>query len=297
MDETLNNLHLPSVSIVLPFHNGKNETLNCLRSIYRLDYKKYDVIVTDDGSTDGSAVAIADNYPKTTVLHGDGDLWWSGAINMAISEALERGSRYILLLNNDDVVPADLLNILVSYAESNPRTIVGSRIYDLHHPDRLCSAGSAVDWWWRGVYDIDVNDPPDRPLNVPATSGQGVLIPAECFHEIGLMDAKNFPHYSGDVDFGFRARKAGYSCMILPKARVWNNRDTTGVSINKKASLRDLWNMFFGIRSYMNIPLKYRFYMRHWPRMYLPTIFLGLSYRYAIILLRFFYRNLIILKK
>jgi GT2 family glycosyltransferase len=273
----------PKVGITIPTHNRRDHLLACLESLARLDYTPFDVVVADDGSTDGSAAAVAGQFPAVKVLQGDGSLWWSGAINLAISEALKANPAYILLLNDDDIIPLDLLSVLVAYAEAHPKTIVGSRIYRLNPPDTLFSAGAAVDWRWRGIYDLDVSRVPPGPLEVPATSGQGVLVPRACFDAVGLMDAKTFPQYSGDVDFGFRAHRAGFQCVILPEARVWNDKETTGALSQNRRGLAGLWELFFGRRSYMNVGTQLRFYLRHCPAWFLPLALVGLTYRYAAI--------------
>jgi len=284
----MNKTTRPYVCIVIPIHNGKVDTLRCLESLGKLDYPNFDVIITDDGSTDGSAEAIKEQYPETILVYGDGSLWWSGGINRAIEEGLRRGGDYYLLLNNDDVVPPELLNILVDYCEANPGTIAGSQIYDLNEPGKCVCTAAQAGWWWKGIYDVqmDVNRD-DPPVPAVALSGQGVLVPRECLENAGLMDEKYFPLYSGDVEFSFRMRYAGYPLVILPAAVVWNNQKTTGFKVSNCKSLSEFCRLLFHRRSDMNIQSKIRLYLRHWPRVCLPTALLGLSYQYLVMFYKF----------
>ena len=92
--------------IVIPVHNRRDITLRCLANLYRLGAPAWaGLIVADDGSTDGTSDAIREQYPAVVLLHGDGNLWWTGAIVRGMAEALERGSELIFWLN-DDCLPA-----------------------------------------------------------------------------------------------------------------------------------------------------------------------------------------------
>jgi GT2 family glycosyltransferase len=79
------------IFIIIPVHNRKQITLNCLKSLSKNgDLGRYHVVVVDDGSTDGTAEAIQALYPDIVVLHGDGNLWWTGAIKKAWSMPTNR---------------------------------------------------------------------------------------------------------------------------------------------------------------------------------------------------------------
>jgi len=70
-----------NIYIIIPVHNRKSLTLACLKNLKTNgDLQKYQVIVVDDGSSDRTAEEVAENYPEVTILKGDGNLWWTGAI-------------------------------------------------------------------------------------------------------------------------------------------------------------------------------------------------------------------------
>jgi len=67
--------------IIIPVHNRKSLTLACLENLKTNgDLQKYQVIVVDDGSCDRTSEEVTANYPEATILKGDGNLWWTGAI-------------------------------------------------------------------------------------------------------------------------------------------------------------------------------------------------------------------------
>ncbi|MFP3345185.1 glycosyltransferase, partial [Halomonas sp. SIMBA_159] len=85
---------------IIPVHNRKNITLKCLETLKQCgDLDRYYTIVVDDGSTDGTSEAITNLYPEVTILTGDGNLWWTGAIRKGMEYAYERGAEYFIWLN------------------------------------------------------------------------------------------------------------------------------------------------------------------------------------------------------
>src|SRR5688500_2404494 len=93
------------VAVVAPVHNRKAITLQCLKSLYRSNTNgiELDVVIVDDGSTDGTGDAIREQYPSVDVVEGDGNLWFTEGTNVGVRKALEREPKYVLLINDDQV--------------------------------------------------------------------------------------------------------------------------------------------------------------------------------------------------
>jgi len=100
-------------------------------------------------------------------------------------------------------------------------------------------------------------------LSVDWFCGQGVLVPRVVFDKIGLFDANAFPQYHGDSDFALRAKKAGFSILVHPELRVWNDTETSGLSHIKNKSLKIFIRSLYSIRSNNNISKDIKFYRRH----------------------------------
>lgn len=105
----MHNTELAVIFIVIPVYNRKALTRGCLYSLQQQTDNEFRIIVVDDGSTDGTDKMIQNEFPNITLLKGDGNLWWTGAVNKAVQHVLSECQLedYILLLNDDLVVPPD----------------------------------------------------------------------------------------------------------------------------------------------------------------------------------------------
>jgi len=119
------------VYILIPAHNRKQITLKCLATLGQADYlERYHVVVVDDGSTDGTAEAIHTLYADATVLKGDGNLWWTGAIKKGMEYAFEQGAEFFIWLNDDTLPALGCLPIMVAQCVQYPNTIVAAQCYE-----------------------------------------------------------------------------------------------------------------------------------------------------------------------
>src|SRR5690242_19362365 len=99
----------PRVAAVLLNYNGRDLTLAALTSIRAMSYPAFDVIVVDNGSSDGSFAAVSAAHPDLTQLRTDVNLGPAGGYNLGLVHALERGYVYVLTLNNDIEVDREML--------------------------------------------------------------------------------------------------------------------------------------------------------------------------------------------
>jgi GT2 family glycosyltransferase len=122
----------------------------------------------------------------------------------------------------------------------------------------------------------------DLPIHFPP-GGQGVLIPARCFREIGLVDRANFAMNWADHDFHYRAMKAGYSYFISPKAVVWERANKQPPEEERMFTLSGAWWFLTNRRSYGNLKALRRHLKRHLPpreyrRIFYPFLFRHLTW-------------------
>ncbi|HVS40131.1 MAG TPA: glycosyltransferase, partial [Gemmataceae bacterium] len=132
----------PKVAVVVPVHGRLATTLRFIEAFRRVQYDAYRIVIVDDASPDGTADVLARDHRDVTVLHGDGDLWWTGATNLGVHWALDHGFDYVLTINNDTMQKPDFLSQLVETAERCAPCIVGSRIHYLDPPDRVWAVGA-----------------------------------------------------------------------------------------------------------------------------------------------------------
>jgi GT2 family glycosyltransferase len=225
------------VGIVAPVHDRKELTLLCLRSIGRLERHGLDVftVIVDDGSTDGTSEAIADDFPEVEVVAGDGNLWFTEGTNVGVRRALERGADFVLMINDDEVFDSRSLSFLVETALTHPRSVVGPLLLLWDFPHILFQTApvwNALAGGWRHWFRQTVWTVPDSPFEVDIIVGNCLLVPAAAIKEVGLMNSKRYPNF-GDAEYTPRLRKRGWRLLIDPRARVFCQPNTEPPKVSR----------------------------------------------------------------
>lgn len=218
---------MPRVAVVVLNWNGLADTLECLESLARLDYPAYEVVVVDNGSTDGSPAAIRERFPEVTLIETGENLGYAGGNNAGLRYAWQQEVDYVLLLNNDTEVASASLRLLVEAAEVDPRIgIAGPTIYYHDRPDVVWSAGGAIDWrrgttWMVGLDERDTGQFGVGPRQVDFVTGCALLVKRPVLEQVGLLDERFFLYYE-EVEWCVRARRAGFEIVHVPQAHVWH---------------------------------------------------------------------------
>jgi glycosyltransferase involved in cell wall biosynthesis len=181
----------PLVSIVLPAYNAEPFLRETLDSVFALEYEPFEVIVVDDGSTDGSA-AIAESYEGVHCIRQE-NRGPSAARNVGIEAA--RGE-FVAFVDADDVVLPHKLSAQVGYL--------------LDHPDVTATLGRQV---W-------ITPPPDAVPDVVWGDLDGIPLLSMVIRRAALVEVGCFdPALRGpeDTDLLMRLREAGYRFIVLPE--------------------------------------------------------------------------------
>lgn len=247
----------PNIYICIPVFNRVAYTVECIESIRKQAYTNYRIIVCDDGSTDGTSRVLAEKYPDVVLLQGNGNLWWAGATNKCIVEALSTGNDndFVFTLNNDTELCEDTLQNAIHLALSLPRSIIGAVNVFHNDPSRIePSAFRRRNRFPFRLYPYRIHKLGDRipegisHTEVDAFAGKGVLIPFSAFREAGLYNAAMLPQYHADTEFTLRARKHGYHLYYSYKARVLSHQYLTGTG-TMSTSFREFVRSFGNIKS------------------------------------------------
>lgn len=243
----------PKVSIIILNWNGKEDTLECLQSLYQISYPNYEIILVDNGSTDDSVEVFKEKYPEIKLIQNNENLGFAEGNNIAIRYVLEiLKPDYILLLNNDTVVDPDFLDELVQTAETDPNIgVLGPTIYDYKPPRSLQSTGSKI-LWNHGdainlTYEADVKA--GTPKEVDAVTGCALLTKSEVFKKIGGLN-KNYFAYFEEIEWCVRARKAMYKIIYVPQGKIWHKGGATSSKITGFAVYHHTRNRFWFMKQH-----------------------------------------------
>jgi GT2 family glycosyltransferase len=188
-----------------------------------------EIIVVDNGSTDGTADLLKANYPHVVVLALRENKGFSYAVNRGIEAA--KGN-YVALLNNDTQADSNWLLELVSALDKNANAgLAASRILFMKDRARVNSLG--IEYHLDGTTaDIAYGRPNgniyDSPKEIFGACSAAALYRRSLFDDIGLFDEEFFA-YAEDVDISFRAQLMGYRCIYVPTAIVYHHGSATGV--------------------------------------------------------------------
>jgi len=215
-------LSFPRVSIVIPTYNRRKDVLECLQSIRGLHYPNYEIIVVDNGSTDGTSHAIEKFFPEVTLVKSNRNLGVTGGRNLG---ARHSSGEYIFFLDHDTTVNGNVLVELMSVMQSNPKVgIAGPAIYYYSDPKRVWALGTSINML-SGRVSFNYEGKVDHGEFVKAMEVQvlpsAMLVKREVIDKVGLFDDIFFAVYE-DTDFCFRVKKAGYKVSCVPTARVWH---------------------------------------------------------------------------
>ncbi len=221
----------PICSIVIPTYNGRDLLARCLASIERNrpepEHRPIEVVVADDGSTDGTAEWLPEAFPWVRLERLARNGGFCAAANAGIASA--RGA-FIQLLNNDtEVTPGWLEAGLAPFADATVGS-VAPLVLVRSNPDRVDSAGDAyawVGWPMKRGHGQDASRWSARPVEeVFGASGSSAFYRASALKKTGGLDPMLGSYYE-DIDLAFRMRWAGYRCVYNPGCRILHDISAT----------------------------------------------------------------------
>jgi len=251
---------IPTVYCVVPVYNRLETTKSFLQHIEKQDYPAVYLIIVDDGSTDGTGEYLA-RTPQSnlTVLKGDGNLWWGGAMYLGVSWIMRIAKQgdYLLMINNDVRIEKNYISTLVKESVTNGAAVVGSMQRD-DMSGALLGRGWHIDYWAMRFNWINCED---RNIAVNALSGRGVLFPMGAVFQVGNVNARFFPHYLCDIEYTTRVSEAGWKILVSKAADVFTSAQLSDAHIQDKS----LFSKYGSFRSRKNLLHKILFFSLHGP--------------------------------
>lgn len=233
------------IAALLTCHNRCQKTLACLDALFQCKLPEgysLEVFLVDDGSSDGTGYAVYECYPKVNIIKGDGNLYWNGGMRLAFAAAMENGFDYYLWLNDDTLLyPQAIATLLrteklVKLEHQVTALIVGSTQDELG--GEVTYGGKVrVSKWHPLKYQLII--PTDTAISCDTMNGNCVLIPRTIALTLGNLD-EAFTHTIGDIDYGLRAKRAGFQIVVMPGyAGKCSNNPIDNTFADARLSVRD----------------------------------------------------------
>lgn len=263
----------PLVYIIILNYNGAHLTLDCLRSVSRVDYPNLRILIVDNASTDGSATQLrtALRDPRAELLVNSHNQGYAGGNNRGIEKALSAGADYVCVLNNDTIVEPGFLRPLVRAMEHDASLgIVSCPHIDVRFPDSPLYCWRVNLFWGAatrvsgGAAEWDLG-----PLDfIP---GAAFLMRADTLQRIGMFDERFFLDWE-DVDLCFRIRRAGYRLRIIGAPGIQHLAGQTTNHVRSFVTFYTMRNRAWVVRRHGEARHQIVFYLYNFCYLYPRTI-------------------------
>jgi hypothetical protein len=238
------------LAVIIVNFNTKEKLRDCLQSVFNSQTRyNFQVWVVDNASGDGSAEMVKKEFPQVRLIENQENVGFAKASNQALRQA--RG-RYYLLLNSDAEVLPDTFDKMIFFMDNNPTVgISGCKVVKGDGKlDLACrrSFPNPVNAFFRvaglsflfaksrmASYNLTYL-PEDEVVEVDSVMGAFLLIRREVMEQIGLLD-EDFFMYGEDLDWCYRAKKAGFKVMYVPLTTVIHHKGSSSRRVPGKALL------------------------------------------------------------
>lgn len=249
--------------IVTPQFNRMNDFQRYIDQMKNQIFQDFLLIVVDHGTND---IVCDDN--KVVVIKGSSDGWYSYAVNFGIKHILDNlnpsDDDHILLINSDIIISNEYLEQVNATIEKHPNAVIGSCCYDINSNKilyvnmKLNKLHARFDYLNR---DKKLSDLQGNIYDSDVLKGLGIVWPVKVIKSIGLYDEIKLPHYKGDHELAWRAKRRGYEVIasgdmmvgallnspnrIDPKLSFTENYKRRYIEMRSTNRTKDLFNYSF----------------------------------------------------
>lgn len=242
----------PAVSVVIPSWNGRVYLEECLPSLRAQTFHDFEVIVVDNGSSDGSASFVRCTLPDAHVILHESELGFSRAVNLGLAEA--RGE-LVVILNNDVVLEPTWLSELVACMQRHPDAgFCSSKALSYQDRSRVDGAGAALapsGWFYEVGHGVPDRGQYDAERELCVATGVSLMFRRCVLREIGGLD-EDFGTSCEDVDLTLRSFLAGHRGWYAPKSVLYHRR--RGTVSRRPAAMVEQYQRNMELVWYKNFP-------------------------------------------
>ncbi|MFW5804760.1 MAG: glycosyltransferase family 2 protein [bacterium] len=236
----------PKIIVLILSFNGKDLLDDSISSYLANDYENFEVVVIDNGSTDGTRDYVNENWPEVTVVRTKKNLGYSGGFNFGMEYAFnKKEADYVLITNNDVKADQSVLSELVGIANGDKMIgFVTGKVYYYDNPETLQTTGYELtnEQYWlfghRGGQEKDIGQY-DKTEELDYADDIFMLVKNEVFQETGGYD-KEFEFQAEQFDWQIRAKKIGFKIFYSPHAKIWHKESMT---IGKSSPFKTFYNV------------------------------------------------------
>ncbi len=212
-------------AIIIPTHNRFAITKKCIDSLLQSKHDDFIIVICDSNSFDLTPT-LWNKSEKIYVLNVGKDEWWSGAVNAGIEFSLNLGIGKLILLNDDITFDPSLIDDLIMASATYPDCIIS--------PSQVAHDGIYMGSRYLGFFkkckNFYLNSFIKRDIEVDTSNGCCLLIPANIFMQVGLINDVNCPHLYGDTEFQIRAKKKGFKTIACANIVISQDANTDYLS-------------------------------------------------------------------
>lgn len=213
-------------AIILLNWNSYEHTANCIASLQQVTPANFDVIVVDNGSSDGSGTMLKQNFAHIKYIQAPTNLGFAGGNNKGFEYAIAHGYEYSLMLNNDTFVEPNFLELLTNYMDAHKNVgAIQPKIFFNNNRQKIWNGGSYflswLGWTYSKNYMRTAGPAQNNFAEVDWITGCALLVRTSIVQQIGALNDHFFIYYE-DVDFSFRIREAGYKLIFHPQSVIYH---------------------------------------------------------------------------
>jgi GT2 family glycosyltransferase len=216
---------MSGVAVVIPNWNGREHLRTCLSSLSVGD-RADEIIVIENGSSDGSMEMVRADFPNVMVIPNETNRGFAAACNQGAAAA---SADFVAFLNNDARVAADWLAPLLHMLEEQPDAAAVGSLVLAWDGKTVDSGRSGLTPLVRGIqldFGIPAGDAPHESSEQLFANGAAMLVRRDVFLQVGGFDERFFAYYE-DVDFGWRLWLLGWRVLLEPASRVFHRHHGT----------------------------------------------------------------------
>lgn len=211
------------VAIILLSWNRKHAVLEAVDRIKRLAGVRFEIVIIDNASSDGSPEALEAAHSDVFVIRETVNRGFAAGVNRGLAEAATMKAPYAWLLNDDTDFQPDALLHLLRFARAHPQFgLISPRLVDLSDPSSEQFSSGLIDWVECTMHHNVAPATFTRLIGAGATAivpGTALLCEIRAFQAIGPFDSRFFAYWE-DTDYSVRAERAGFQCTVVPSIVV-----------------------------------------------------------------------------